>query len=181
MAMTKPFWQVCAHLLAWALLLSTGTAASAQNATPARAVLEAMGGLERLRGLDNVVLTGFGQRIYFQGGGNLTGDEHAPPKWQSVTDAQRTFDLHNQRALNQERRAYEFPFAGLFGLNFARNVEVQTGDLLRNLAPFRSNRGSSSSSSRSRVRAARRGSGLTPRPICQPFPAGLPAAITWAT
>jgi hypothetical protein len=47
-----------------------------------------------------------------------------------VTDAQRTFDLHNERALNQERRAFEFPFAGLFGLDFARTATVQTGDLL---------------------------------------------------
>jgi glyoxylase-like metal-dependent hydrolase (beta-lactamase superfamily II) len=91
---------------------------------------EAMGGLARLRGLDNVVLTGFGQRVYFQGGGFLTGEEHAPPKWQAVTDAQRIFDLKNRRALNQERRAFEFPFAGLFGLNFARANEAQAGDQL---------------------------------------------------
>jgi hypothetical protein len=122
------------RLLALVCLLFAGTGASAQEDGPARAVLEqaaeAMGGLERLQSLDNVVLTGFGQRVYFQGGGFLTGEEHAPPKWQSVTDAQRTFDLPNERALNQERRAYDFPFAGLFGLNFARNATVQTGDLL---------------------------------------------------
>ena len=61
-----------------ACLLSAPAAASAQEADrPARAVLEraaaAMGGLERLQGLDNVVLTGFGQRVYQQGGGFLTG------------------------------------------------------------------------------------------------------------
>ena len=43
------------------------TAAPAQE-DRARAVLEeaaeAMGGLERLQRLDNVVLTGFGQRVY---------------------------------------------------------------------------------------------------------------------
>ena len=90
------------------VLFETGVLA--QTDSPAREVLEdaaeAMGGLERLRNLDNVVLTGFGQRVYMQGGGFLTGEEHAPPKWQSVTDAQRTFDLQNERALNQERRAY---------------------------------------------------------------------------
>jgi hypothetical protein len=123
-----------AGLLALACELSTATGASAQEDHPARAVLEqaaeAMGGLERLESLDNVVLTGFGQRVYQQGGGFLTGEEHAPPKWQSVTDAQRTFHLQAERALNQERRAFEFPFAGLFGLDFARNAAVQTGDLL---------------------------------------------------
>ena len=132
--MTKSTTRVGLALFAWACMLSAATPASAQDDGPARAVLEhaaeAMGGLERLQALDNVVLTGFGQRVYFQGGGFLTGEEHAPPKWQAVTDAQRTFDLPAERALNQERRAQEFPFAGLFGLNFARNATVQTGDLL---------------------------------------------------
>ncbi len=123
-----------AGLFLSACVMVAGPSAAAQENGSARAVLEqaagAMGGLERLQGLDNVVLTGFGQRVYFQGGGFLTGEENAPPKWQSVTDAQRTFDLRGERALNQERRAYEFPFAGLFGLDFARNAAVQTGDLL---------------------------------------------------
>lgn len=115
------------------LALAFASAASAQG-DRAREVLEqaarAMGGLERLQGLDNLVLTGFGQRVYYQGGGNITGDEKAPPKWQSVVDAQRTFDLKGERALNQERWAQEFPFAGFFGLNFARQSTLQTGDLL---------------------------------------------------
>ncbi len=89
-----------------------------------------MGGLDKLRGLDNLVLTGFGQRVYYQGGGFITGEEKAPPKWQALTDVQRTFDLPGERALNQERWAQEFPFAGLFGLNFARNSAVQTGSQL---------------------------------------------------
>ncbi len=121
-------------LLAFLFAAFAGTGAYAQEDGPARAVLEeaadAMGGLKRLQSLDNVVLTGFGQRVYYQGGGFLTGEEHAPPKWQSVTDAQRTFDLRGERALNQERRAFDFPFAGFFGLDFARTATVQTGDLL---------------------------------------------------
>ena len=125
--------RMAAFLLAMACALVGGTPASAQQA-PAKAVLEqaaeAMGGLEKLQSLHNVVLTGFGQRVYFQGGGFITGEKYAPPKWQAVTDAQRTFDLRNRRALNQERRSFEFPFAGLFGLDFARNSAVQTGDLL---------------------------------------------------
>lgn len=124
----------CLGLFALACMMGTGSAAAAQDENPARSVLEeaaeAMGGLDRLRGLDTVVLTGFGQRVYYDGGGFLTGDEHAPPKWISVTDAQRTFDLRHRRALNQERRSMEFPFAGFFGLNFARNSAVQTGDQL---------------------------------------------------
>jgi len=130
--MTKSIARTGVALLTVALALTTP--AGAQTADPARAILEqaaeAMGGLERLQSLDNIVLTGFGQRVYYQGGGFITGELRAPPKWISVTDAQRTFDLPGERALNQERRGMEFPFAGLFGLNFARNSTVQTGDLL---------------------------------------------------
>ncbi|HEU4652136.1 MAG TPA: MBL fold metallo-hydrolase [Croceibacterium sp.] len=122
------------RILALACALVAGSAASAQQADPAREVLEqaadAMGGLDRLRGLDTVVMTGFGQRLYYQGGGNLTGDPNAPPKWQALADVQRSFDLKGERAVYQERWAQEFPFAGFFGLNFARNSALQVGDQL---------------------------------------------------
>lgn len=115
------------------LTLAFATATSAQEMR-ARSVLEqaaeAMGGLERLQDLDNLVLTGFGQRLYYQGGGNITGDAKAPPKWQSIVDVQRSFDLQGERAIYQERWAQEFPFAGFFGLNFARNSALQTGGAL---------------------------------------------------
>ena len=115
-----------------ALLLANG--ARAQDAPPARAALErsaeAMGGLERLRALRNIVFTGFGQRVYYQGGGFITGEPDAPPKWQALTDVQRTFFLPAEHAINQERWAQEFPFAGLFGMNFARRTELQTGSQL---------------------------------------------------
>jgi len=128
--MRKTLGVASAALLALAGML-LGTAARAQDDRAARATLEqaaeAMGGLEKLRGLDNLVLTGFGQRLYYQGGGNVTGDVKAPPKWQSVVDAQRSFDLPGERAVYQERWAQEFPFAGFFGLNFARNSTLQSG------------------------------------------------------
>jgi hypothetical protein len=118
-----------------ACVLIVGPPARAQT-DPARNLLEqaaeAMGGIERLGQLDNVVFTGFGQRVYHDGGGFLTGEEHAPPKWITVTDAQRSFDLRRGRALNQERRSMQFPFAGFFGLDFARNETLQTGSQLLN-------------------------------------------------
>ena len=122
-------------LLLSAFTLTVPSAATAQ-VDAARTVLEetagAMGGIDRLRALDNLVLTGFGQRVYHEGGGFLTGEEHAPPKWISVADAQRSFDLRRGRALNQERRSMQFPFAGFFGLDFARRETLQTGDELLN-------------------------------------------------
>jgi len=116
--------------LAAAAVVMLGAPAAAQD-DPARRLLEsaaeAMGGLERLESVRNVVLTGFGQRLYQDGGGNVTGDVNAPPKWRAVSDAQRTFDLENGRALNQERQSYMFPFAAPFGLSWNRTATLQTG------------------------------------------------------
>lgn len=116
-------------LLALCALIAPG-AALAQDA---RALLEqaaeAMGGLERLQALDNVTYTGFGQRAYYQGGGNVVGDPQAPMKWQTLTDVQRTFDFSGPwpggRRLYQERWGQAFPFAGTFGLDYQRRSTLQ--------------------------------------------------------
>ena len=98
----------------------------------ARTVLEqaaeALGGLDRLQALDNVVLTGFGQR--YSTNGNLSPDVNSPPKWQSVTDARRTFDLSGARALNQERNSFQYPLAASFGHTWNLNATLQTGSAM---------------------------------------------------
>src|SRR5688572_13665102 len=91
-------------------------AAAAQGQpTSARDVLEqaaaAMGGLERLQSLDNLVMTGFGQYINQQGGSAPSPDPRAPVKWTVAHDAERFFDLRNRNALNRDRRGSLFPFA----------------------------------------------------------------------
>lgn len=110
------------------LALMAPAAAQAQDA---RALLEqaaeAMGGLERLQSLDNVTYTGFGQRAYYQGGGNITGDPQAPMKWQNLTDVQRTLFLQQGIADYSERWGQEFPFAGTFGLSYEQRSNRQTG------------------------------------------------------
>jgi glyoxylase-like metal-dependent hydrolase (beta-lactamase superfamily II) len=102
---------------------------SAQDNDSARDLLlraaEAMGGYERLRGLDNFVLTGFGQR--YAANGALSADRKTPPKWEAVADAERIFDLRNERALNRERNDNMFPFAARFGHAMNRSNELQTG------------------------------------------------------
>ena len=126
--MQKGKWAV-AGLWILTSLLGPGTTL-AQPETPQLILenaAEAMGGLERLRGLENFVLTGFGQSVYQGGGGNVTGDPNSPPKWQAVRDAQRSFDLQNERALNQDRRSAEFPFATPRGHSWNRSNTVQTG------------------------------------------------------
>lgn len=112
-----------------AVLLFINPAFAQENASRELllSVADAMGGLERLNTLDNVVLTGFGQQVYQDGGGNSTGDPQAPPKWRAVVDAQRTFDIGNMRALWQERGSYMFPFAAPFGHSWRRTATLQTG------------------------------------------------------
>jgi len=92
--------------------------------SPARRLIEqvatAMGGTERLRRVETLVYTGFGQDAYMDGGGNVTAEVNAPPKWRAIADAQRSIDLQARRAVLQQRRAPMFPFAAPFGLNWNR-------------------------------------------------------------
>jgi glyoxylase-like metal-dependent hydrolase (beta-lactamase superfamily II) len=102
--------------------------ATAQAPT-AREVLEqaaaAMGGVERLRSLDNLVMTGFGQYINQQGGSAPSPDPRAPVKWTVAHDAERFFDLRNGNALTRDRRGSLFPFA--IAQPWDRTSRVQTG------------------------------------------------------
>ena len=92
----------------------TGGVAMAQAPT-AREVLEqsaaAMGGLTRLQALSNLVMTGFGEYLNQQGGSAPSPDPRAPYKWTVAHDAERIFDLRNERAMTRDRRGSLFPFA----------------------------------------------------------------------
>jgi glyoxylase-like metal-dependent hydrolase (beta-lactamase superfamily II) len=111
-------------------------AAFAADVSPAqplspRTLLEqaaaAMGGLERIQSLDNIVLTGFGLAASQQGGGNLSPDPRAPQKWQATNYVQRTFDLRNERLRNETRNGNLFPFAARSGHAWAPSTQIQTG------------------------------------------------------
>lgn len=113
-----------------ATMCGVGAPASAQETPAARLldqVAQAMGGRERLQRIDTLVYTGFGQDAYMDGGGNITADLNAPPKWRAIADAQRSIDLKAGRALVQQRRAPMFPFAAPFGLNWNRASAAQAG------------------------------------------------------
>ncbi|MEO8308501.1 MAG: MBL fold metallo-hydrolase [Pseudomonadota bacterium] len=131
------------RILVAATLIATfngiGVPAFAQE-TPAARLIEqvatAMGGRERLQRIDTMVYTGFGQDAYMEGGGNITAEANAPPKWRAIADAQRSVDLKARRAVVQQRRAPMFPFAAPFGLNWNRTTSLQTGaDLLDHPLP----------------------------------------------
>lgn len=143
----RAMMRVLMGIAAGTVLAVTGMPAAAQQEPAARALeaaATAMGGRERLQRVGSFVLTGFGQQVYQDGGGNVTGERNAPPKWRGVIDAQRTFDLRGGRALAQERRSFQFPFAAPFGLGWNRAAVLQTGAelmdhplpaLLESLAP----------------------------------------------
>jgi len=106
--------------------------AHAQEAPQARALLDAaataMGGRERIEQLQNLVMTGFGQRYNFNG--NTSADPNSPPKWQAVAQSERYFDLANDRALIRERASNMFPFAAPFGMSWDTRERLQTGATL---------------------------------------------------
>jgi glyoxylase-like metal-dependent hydrolase (beta-lactamase superfamily II) len=131
------------HLLAGAaaaVFLAAFAAPGIAQQEPAARLLEqvatAMGGRDRLQHIGNFAYSGFGQQVYQDGGGNITSDVNAPPKWRAVADAQRTFDLAAGRAVLQQRASNMFPFAAPFGLSWNRNAVLQTGaDLLDHPLP----------------------------------------------
>jgi glyoxylase-like metal-dependent hydrolase (beta-lactamase superfamily II) len=108
-------------------LVATSSALGQAQST--REVLEqaaaAMGGLERLQGVDNLVMTGFGQYVNQQGGSAPSPEPHAPLKYTVAHDAERIFDLANERALTRDRRGSLFPFA--ISQPWDRTDRVQTG------------------------------------------------------
>jgi len=117
-----------------------GAPAMGQQQSPGVRLLEqvatAMGGRERLQRIGNFVYTGFGQDAYMDGGGNITAEVNAPPKWRAIADAQRSVDLKSRRGLLQQRRAPMFPFAAPFGLNWNRaSTQQAAADLLDHPLP----------------------------------------------
>lgn len=119
-----------AAIAAAILMLGTCVQAVGQQVT-ARELLEqaaeAMGGLERLRDIDTLTMTGFGQYISQQGGGNPSPDPRAPSKWQAANGVERLYDLTSGRAITTDRRGNLFPFAAEFGHSWALNEQVESG------------------------------------------------------
>ena len=121
-------------------VFSCGMAPASAQQSPAQRLLDqvttAMGGRDRLQHIDTLIYTGFGQDAYMDGGGNITAEVNAPPKWRAIADAQRSIDLRSRRALMQLRRAPMFPFAAPFGLNWNRTSAPQgAADLLDHPLP----------------------------------------------
>jgi glyoxylase-like metal-dependent hydrolase (beta-lactamase superfamily II) len=134
--MTRRFVHGLALLLSGALTLSAIHAqASSDDKAILTATAEALGGLERVRSVKNITLSGYGQYAYMFGGGNITGSPEAPQKYQAANDLKRVYDLEHDRFQQLERRNFLFPFAAIFGHAFAQANLVLDGDIGYEMAP----------------------------------------------
>jgi len=103
--------------VAVACLCSAVAPAMAQSAPPpstatalvARAA-EALGGVEKVRGIRNVKLSGHGQMAWNLGGEEISGSLHAPLKYQALNDLTRVYDIEHERYQARERGWQLFPF-----------------------------------------------------------------------
>ena len=109
-----------------------------QNADSARTLVEraaaALGGLERVRSVRNITLTGYAQYAYQFGGGRITGEPAAPEKYLAANELRRVYDLEHDRFQLTERRNMLFPFLAPFGHSWAPVNQVLDGDLAYDIA-----------------------------------------------
>src|SRR5262245_13028712 len=128
MSRTVPILSIAAIVVAVAM----GRPVSGQNTDTARAVVEraagALGGLERVRNVRNITLTGYAQYAYMFGGGRITGDPAAPEKYMAANELRRVYDLEHNLFQLTERRSMLFPFLAPFGHSWAPVNQVLDGD-----------------------------------------------------
>jgi glyoxylase-like metal-dependent hydrolase (beta-lactamase superfamily II) len=129
------------RLLTIATIVAAAAAASpvaGQNADAARGLVEraakALGGLERIRAVRNITLSGYAQYAYQFGGGRITGMPDAPEKYMAANELRRVYDLEHNRFQLAERRNMLFPFLAPFGHSWAPVNQVLDGDLAYDLA-----------------------------------------------
>jgi glyoxylase-like metal-dependent hydrolase (beta-lactamase superfamily II) len=97
------------------------------------AAVEALGGADRIAGVRNITMFGYGHYAYQNGGGNITALPDAPQKYIEAVDLRRIYDLENGRYYQQERRNDLFPFAAARGHSFTLNRQVLDGDVAYNI------------------------------------------------
>jgi len=118
-----------------ALLAMLPAAVVAQSRLPAEKAAAALGGLDRIQKLRNIRLLGYGQYGYMFGGGNITGDPHAPMKFEAANALERVYDLEHGRYQQRERRNYLFPFAIPAGHDYHLNDQRIDGDVPYDVLP----------------------------------------------
>ena len=103
------------------LTLAVAASALLASAQPRRAedvvtrAAEALGGAGRLRAVKTIVVAGYGETAYMNGGGNISASVEAPQKWISVPDYEKIIDLEHGRMRVRQRNHQNFVFAGAAG------------------------------------------------------------------
>ena len=109
-------------------VLGVASSASAQPLS-ARDMLQevavAMGGLDRILELDNLVMTGFGQTQSV--GQRSSADHNSPAKWTAQNAVTRSFDLNALRAMQTGHQNFLFPFAAAFAYAGNPSRQIQEG------------------------------------------------------
>ena len=82
---------------------------------------EALGGRERILAVKTIVLEGYGEAAYMNGGGNISASPDAPQKWVSIPEYEKTIDLENRRMRVRQRNHQNFVFASAAGYLGAAN------------------------------------------------------------
>jgi hypothetical protein len=104
----KMILTVCLFCL---LGLSTSlTQAETADAVIAQAVV-ALGGRDQVMGAKSLVIYGYGQAAYQDGGGNIASSPDAPQKWVNISGYRRVIDLEHGRTNVQQRNVQDFVFA----------------------------------------------------------------------
>ena len=88
---------------------------------------EAMGGLDRIRNIDTLLMTGFSQTLNQDGGSAPSSHPKAPKKWAAQNDVERYFDLDDFRVYQTHRQGNLFPFALSRGHAWAPSRQIQEG------------------------------------------------------
>ena len=82
---------------------------------------EALGGRERILAVKTIVLEGYGEAAYMNGGGNISASPDAPQKWVSIPEYEKTIDLEHRRMRVRQRNHQNFVFASAAGYLGAAN------------------------------------------------------------
>jgi len=94
---------------------------------------EALGGRERILALKRIVVEGYGQIAYQNGGGNITSSLDAPQKWIDVRDYARVIDFENRRMRVRQRQLNAFVFAAAQNMRGIVAQQGLDGDLAFNI------------------------------------------------
>jgi glyoxylase-like metal-dependent hydrolase (beta-lactamase superfamily II) len=113
--------------------VGAGRPVSGQSDNAARALVEraamSLGGMDRVRAVKNITLSGYAQYAYQFGGGRITGEPSAPEKYLAANELRRVYDLEHNRFQLIERRNMLFPFLAPFGHSWAPVNQVLDRDL----------------------------------------------------